>query len=95
MKYRKLLLQRLLSQINKEDIDLSSLKKANLLDPVYWIDQSWSQVNEECIKNCWRHAGFVLNDIEEEIIPENAEDGIEDILSRVTALNLIVFLLMT
>ena len=29
-----------------------------VLDAVYWISQAWKEVSEDCIKNCFRKAGF-------------------------------------
>ena len=87
-KYRKRLLQSLLAQINNENINKNNFKKANFLDAVYWVEQSWSEVKVESIINCFKHAGFTSN-LMEEIIPENTEDDLQEYISRVNELNLV------
>jgi hypothetical protein len=55
--------------VNKllDEIEHPSLKKATLLDSIYWVESAWNQVTSKTIINCFTHAGH------RSVIPEVTE----------------------
>lgn len=52
--FRKALVIRLI-----EELDTNVKKKINVLDAIHFIDRAWKcGVTQECIRNCFKHAGF-------------------------------------
>lgn len=52
--FRKALVIRLI-----EELDTNAKKSINVLDAIHLIDRAWKcGVTQECIRNCFRHAGF-------------------------------------
>ncbi|GBL81919.1 Tigger transposable element-derived protein 4 [Araneus ventricosus] len=67
--YRKLLLQDMISAIDrKEQLQVS------VLNVIFYIDQSWNMVSQKTIANCFRHAGFHSSPESEELLEDDDED---------------------
>lgn len=52
-------------------------KSFNLYDSLIWVDQAWSEITRETIRNCWRRAGFVRGENDLPIVMFN-DEGLED-----------------
>ncbi|GBM58360.1 hypothetical protein AVEN_67358-1 [Araneus ventricosus] len=67
--YRKLLLQDMISAIDrKEQLQVS------VLNAIFYIDQSWNMVSQKTIANCFRHDGFHSSPESEELLEDDNED---------------------
>ncbi|GBN63436.1 hypothetical protein AVEN_20315-1 [Araneus ventricosus] len=67
--YRKLLLQNMISGIDrKEQLQVS------VLNAIFYIDQSWNMVSQKTIANCFRHAGFHSSPESEDLLEDDDED---------------------
>ena len=58
--YRKLSLQRLLTNI-KEIINIKDIiRKVSILDSLYWMQKEWVEVSTETIVNCFHRLNFQI-----------------------------------
>jgi DDE superfamily endonuclease len=55
--------------------------KISLLDAIFFIDQSWKEVDISTISNCFKHAGFHKNLSKEADVTENNEAEFEEFLN--------------
>lgn len=66
-------------------------KSLNLLDIVYFIHKAWEQVSAQTVKNCFRKAGFRINDMSsddscwtaEDELPHSALAQFSNVINRV------------
>ena len=63
--YRNLFIKHLIAESATQSAEQLASYKINLLDAVHWVDEAWKQVNESCIKNCFRKAGFNVFSVNE------------------------------
>ena len=61
-RYRKRVLKRLIASIETHDDNKAHLK-LTVLDAITMAATAWDEVTPTTIANCFRHAGFVLNDV--------------------------------
>ncbi|KAK3784006.1 hypothetical protein RRG08_025201 [Elysia crispata] len=61
-RYRKRVLKRLIASIETHDDNKVHLK-LTVLDAITMAAAAWDEVTPTTIANCFRHAGFVLNDV--------------------------------
>ncbi|GFR99975.1 tectonin beta-propeller repeat-containing protein 2 [Elysia marginata] len=79
--YRKLMVQSYLLHVEEQ---IKGRRKdevytVNLLDALFRIKEAWSNVKQQCITNCFCHAGFVkepeeIETIESDIVSVNQDD---------------------
>ncbi|GFR65304.1 tigger transposable element-derived protein [Elysia marginata] len=97
--YRKLMVRSYLLHVEEQ---IKGRRKdevytVNVLDALYRIMEAWSNVKQQCIANCFRHAGFVKEPeesetIESDIVPVNQEgdsldtDNYDNLFSRLNDL---------
>ena len=56
VQYRKTLIWLLLPAIEMK----CSVKQITVLDAIHMVCLSWTNINDNCIKNCFKKAGFLL-----------------------------------
>ncbi|XP_071508679.1 tigger transposable element-derived protein 4-like [Diadema antillarum] len=85
LKFRKRQLRGIIQQMEQEpgltapDI----MRRTNLLQAIYWVDQSWKDTNAETIQKCFRKCGVGPQDVGEvELEPEEPSDGLEDVCQK-------------
>ncbi|GBN33636.1 Tigger transposable element-derived protein 4 [Araneus ventricosus] len=66
--YRKLLLQNMISAIDRK-----KQLQVSVLNAIFYIDQSWNMVSQKTIANCFRHAGFHSSPESEELLEDDDE----------------------
>ncbi|XP_015793972.1 tigger transposable element-derived protein 6-like [Tetranychus urticae] len=62
-KYLNLFINYLLD--NNVDQLSQFVKTINLLNAIKWIDEAWTSVQEETVKNCWSHFGYKRHSIDD------------------------------
>ena len=60
--FRKLVLLRMIECIDKKEV-----YSVNLLDAVRFVHKAWERITEKAIRNCFRHAGIIQEDVSTEI----------------------------
>ncbi|XP_025205101.1 tigger transposable element-derived protein 6-like [Metopolophium dirhodum] len=70
--YRKFLLQSLLCKMDNCSSAHQFAKSISVLDAVNWIALACNNVKAECVRNCFRKAGFLSNEGTNIDLPENA-----------------------
>lgn len=60
LKYRTKLINHMLIKTTQEGVEFM-LKQINIGHAVKWIEESWKEINESVIKNCFEHVGFYQN----------------------------------
>ena len=50
-----------------ECIDKKEVYNVNLLDAVRFVHKAWERVIEKSIRNCFRHAGIIQEEVSTEI----------------------------
>lgn len=85
--YRKHVLQSICANMGacKSATELSS--KISVLDAVRWISDAHKNVSNNCVKNCFRKAGFIFTDNEEEIVEPNLEQELTEIQALMEGMN--------
>ncbi|XP_015786430.1 jerky protein homolog-like [Tetranychus urticae] len=77
-KYVQHLFQRF-SEYLDQNMSLNDImKNINIFDALKWINDSWSEVSMDTIINCWNHAGYREEIVDESLIIENIENNNED-----------------
>lgn len=72
MHYRKILLQSLCANIDTCTSVTELSKKISVLDAIRWISSATNKITKECVKKCFKHAGF---NFEENTGTEDMEDA--------------------
>lgn len=70
--YRARMMQKVLAILSQDPNATASItaKKLSILDALYLIASSWNSMRDEVIQNCFRKAGFIIqDDINEEDMP--------------------------
>lgn len=80
--YRQRVLSRLISQMETIDNVSQLCEKINVLNAVYWTAGATKQISENCVKNCFRHAGFTLNE-SNEIEEDSDEIALSELIRRI------------
>lgn len=76
-RYIAKLLNYVIGQYERENSTKSLGKNISLLDAVNWSSQSWSEISDTCIINCWRKAGFERTESDMPVLmidPEDCDD---------------------
>ena len=60
--FRKLVQLRMIEFIDKKEV-----YSVNLLDAVLFVHKAWERVTEKTIRNCFRHAGIIRQEVSTEI----------------------------
>jgi hypothetical protein len=78
--YRKFMLQSLVCKIDSSTSVHQLATSITVLDAVNWISLSCNSLKNECVKNCFRKAGFLIDG--SDVNPnENALNEIQDIFA--------------
>jgi len=91
--YRKFLLQSILCKMDNFSSAHQFAKSISVLDAVNWIALACDNVKPECVRNCFRKAGFLSNEGTNIDLPENAlkEINEECVTANVDTENIITF----
>jgi hypothetical protein len=73
------MLQSLVGKMDRSTLVHQLASSITVLDAVNWFSLSWNSFKNECVKNCFRKAGF-LNDGSDVNSKENALIEIQDII---------------
>lgn len=68
--YRKNLVRHLIAQVEAGNPGAAKVEDISVLDAVHWIGRAWNAVSAECVRNCFRKAGFTLHPVNEVIAAE-------------------------
>lgn len=60
-KYRKLILNHLVARLSENDTQQQLIKKVSVYQAIIWIHNSWKDVTETTISNCFKKAEFKQN----------------------------------
>ena len=95
LKYRKKLLQFVISRINDNEKATDVIQEVNVFKAISWIKSAWGEVSEETIFNCFKKCGFrksqpdvQLTDFAEE---EELESLVKELSTNVSAAEYIDF----
>ena len=69
--YKKLMVRSYLLHV--EEQMKGRVYTVDVLDALYWMKEAWSLVKQQCVANCFRHAGFVTQN--DEAGEEETESG--------------------
>jgi hypothetical protein len=61
VRYRKMLLSRMLQFIDTSERITDLSKRINVLDALNWISRAWGSITKEIITNCFVKAGFIFD----------------------------------
>ena len=83
LKYRKLLLESCLSQIEQFATAKEFYNSVTVLDAIRWMHTSWAEISEYSIKKCFQHSGFIIeNEIEDDLQEQEDKNIIRALISN-------------
>ena len=59
VKYRKRLIKYVLARVNEKKSASEIVKSLNVLQAIQWVQESWKDVTNATIKNCFEKCGIV------------------------------------
>ncbi len=83
--YKNLYLSRLVSKIDTGKNATEISKSIDIMDVCRWAASAWERVTKETIQNCFRHAGFKLESVEDMDIIVEQDDAItlQDLIDKI------------
>ena len=74
VKYRKRLVKYVLARIDKKESATEIVKNVDILQAIRWVQESWKEVTNATIKNCFEKCGIIKKDDE---LMDLEEDDLE------------------
>jgi len=68
----------MVTQMNKYPTAVGSelLKQTSVLDAIFWLHNSWNEVEESTILKCFKRCGFKFSDIDQDSELDDSDDDV-------------------